>query len=121
MTDISKPNPERTTRFEFNGPEGKGVVEIEEGSYGPYIWVNGKCLALVDLFYLSEAERGESERELHPALVLYEPDTHEDAFGGIHWFHDEIKVYIERRDLVLTKDVVGVSLTYDRTEYWEDD
>ena len=117
MINISKPDPDKTTSFEFDGPEGKGVVEIEEGSYGAYIWVNGKCLALVDLFYLSDA--GQDIKEPHPALVFYEPDTHEDALGGVHWFHDEIEVYVERRDLVLTTDMVGRTLTYKRD--WEDD
>jgi hypothetical protein len=98
MSEQLGPDPERTTRFEFNSPEGKGVVEVEEGPYGPYIWVNGQCLCLIDLFYFSENGQEAVKAEAgYPAIVFYQPGE-DDALGSIKWKKDKTTVLVERND-----------------------
>ena len=43
----------------FNHEEARGTIAMERGEYGIWVWVDGKNIALIDLFYNRESENGE--------------------------------------------------------------
>ena len=53
------------------GPEATGLIEFSPHVYGVNLYVNGRHLALVDLFYLSTAGQSNLPRSGCPQLALY--------------------------------------------------
>jgi hypothetical protein len=105
----------------FDGPEGEGKIVIERGSYGAYIHINGKCLALADLFYFSRACK---EIEDDPGLrdfsqmVLYSSREGDDPLGYVHWWEDKAEILVEHDLMEYNEDpsygFVTVTVEYDR-------
>jgi len=85
----------RSAIFVFDEQEAKGDIVVERGAYGLYIWVDGECLALIDLFYLSPANDNEEPHKKHPAIHLYQPGE-DDALGSVHWYPDRTEIMMER-------------------------
>jgi hypothetical protein len=86
-------------------PEGKGKILIERGASGVYIWVNGHCLGLIDLFYFSEECRSgvvEGDPVDFPQFIFY--SERDDALGHIRWLEDRIQVLVDRTEAVHLKD-----------------
>ena len=56
----------------FDHEEAKGTIAIERCGYGSYIWVNGKCIAMVDLFHCSDEESEENGGGPYFQIVMYD-------------------------------------------------
>ncbi len=72
--------------MEFNHSEARGIITVEEGAFGAWISVNGKVVAMIDLFYLSESGEG-TEFEGFPQIALFnggsDPVAHVMLMGDI--------------------------------------
>jgi len=102
------------TVLNFDGLEGKGQIVVERGSYGAYIWVNGKCLALVDLFtfspeYKKACDPGD-DRD-YPQIVFYQPEE-DESLGHVRWLPDRTEIFVEWNPLEQVTDAIGTTLTY---------
>ena len=56
----------------FAHEEAKGTIAIERCGYGSYIWVNGKCIAMVDLFHCSDEESENNGDGPYFQLIMYD-------------------------------------------------
>lgn len=79
----------------FDGPEGKGVVQFERGGYGPYIKVNGRLIALVDLFYLSEMGESEDGSPGFPQICAYPQTEGSEAVAKVRFHDDRVIVLVD--------------------------
>jgi len=91
----------------FHEQEAEGVIMFERSAYGLYVYINGKCLAQIDLFYFSPdwKERTPDDEEPHetedrlrqgsdfPQIVIYSGDIKDDVFAHVRW--KGIQVVIE--------------------------
>jgi hypothetical protein len=81
--------------FNFNTEEAKGTIEVEREVYGLSIYVNGKCMVMVDLYYFSPEAHGElanNEKLDQLQLVLYSGEDTEDELGYVSWKGHELAV-----------------------------
>jgi hypothetical protein len=99
--------------MEFNHSEAKGIITIEEGTFGAWISVNGKCVAMIDLFYLSESGEG-TEFEGFPQIAIF--NGGDDPVGHVLLMENMVRVrfeqpfdfrYDEGRNLVADVEVEG--------------
>lgn len=91
--------------LKVDSPEGKGRILIERGPSGAYIWVNGHCLGLIDLFYFSEECKSgtrEGDPVNFPQFIFY--SERDDALGHIRWLDDRTQVLVDRTEAVHLKD-----------------
>jgi hypothetical protein len=58
----------------FDYPEVKGTVALRRSGSGAEIWVNGKCIGLLDLFHLSDVSEETGENPYFQIAV-------DDPFG----------------------------------------
>ena len=61
-----------------------GTIQVEETYFGAYIYVNGRCLAMVDLYYMQIKD---PDRR-YPQLVVYTGDDDDNPLMHIQWRHD---------------------------------
>lgn len=80
--------------FDLDHEEARGRVVVEEGYYGPALFVPGhrEAAVVVDLFYLSDA--GADSSRGHHAQVLFH-DQKGDVFGGIRYTPDGPRLWLE--------------------------
>jgi hypothetical protein len=98
--------------FNIDGPEGKGKIVIERGANGAYIWVNGKCLAMIDLFYYSdECKSGARQGDPldFPQLIFYAEG--DQALGRIRWLDGATQLLVDRLEARHYKDYFGHTIT----------
>ena len=97
--------------YQINEQEAKGEIKIERAPYGVYISINGKCLAMVDLFYFSDewkaADRdavGKLDVLDHgsdfPQLVIYSGNDNDDPLATVRWLKDKVVVWSDDRDAI---------------------
>jgi len=83
----------------FNHEEARGTIAMERGEYGIWVWVDGKNIALIDLFHNSESEDGEKYTQVAindgqadtAAFVRFKQDRIEflrDYRGTPIWIHE---------------------------------
>jgi hypothetical protein len=76
---------------------GDNRVIVKEHKTGLDIYVNGKCLALVDLFYLMEDGADELDGEEEFAqVVLYTGDDGQDPLAHVRWYENRIEVSLDQ-------------------------
>jgi hypothetical protein len=100
--------------LDIDGPDGKGKILIERGANGAYIWVNGKCLAMVDLFYYSdECKSGARQGDPldFPQLIFYTEG--DEALGRIRWLEGATQLLVDRLEARHYKDYFGHTITID--------
>jgi hypothetical protein len=92
--------------YQINEPEARGEIKIERSPYGIYIHVNGKRIAMVDLFYFSprwksQAAADEEPHEIEdrlkqgsdlPQIVLYIGDEHNDPIAHVRWKDGKVMI-----------------------------
>lgn len=84
----------KSVEMNFDGPEGKGLVQLERSGYGPYIKVNGRTIALVDLFYLSEMGTPEDGAPGFPQISAY-PNETDEAIARIRFHEDHVDILVD--------------------------
>jgi len=111
-----------TVTYKIENPEAKGEIRIEQGRYGVDIYVNGKCLADVDLFYFSpewnergadckepdETDERSKERSGFPQINLYTGADIGDHAGYVRWVDGEV-VVVSDHPTARTETVDGPS------------
>lgn len=100
----------------IDGPEGKGKIVIERGANGAYIWVNGKCLAMIDLFYYSdECKSGARQGDPldFPQLIFYTES--EETLGRIRWLDGATQLLVDHLEARHYKDFFGHTITIDES------
>lgn len=78
--------PAQTATFNFDpahGDEAKGQIKIVRCGYGVYIEVDGKTIALVDLFPNAQHIAGAPEQIAQ--LITYTGDPSDDPVSILHW------------------------------------
>lgn len=78
----------------YDGPEAKGVVRIETGYYGPWIYVNDRCVAMIDLFHLTD--NGEDEHGKYPQVVIFADHENDDPVAHAMILEEKVMVRFER-------------------------
>jgi hypothetical protein len=81
--------------FNFNTNEAKGLVEVEQETYGLGIYINGECMVVVDLYYFSPEAHNElanDEKINQLQLVLYSGDDSEEELGFVTWMGRKLVV-----------------------------
>ena len=96
--------------------EGKGKIVIERGANGAYIWVNGKCLAMIDLFYYSDECKSGARPDdpLDFPQVIFYTDG-DEAFGRIRWLDGATQLLVDRLEAHHYQDFYGHTITIDES------
>jgi hypothetical protein len=90
--------------YQINKPEARGEVQIKQSRYGLDIYINGKCLAEVDLFFFSPEWTGQSaegkepdktedrpkEKSGMPQITLYTGADTDDQAGYVRWVDGQV-------------------------------
>lgn len=81
----------------FETEEARGHVFFERSSYGAYVWVNGKPLFLVDLYFYSKTGDFEQSPKC-PQVLFYPLVGADDPLGYVRWRNDNlVEVQVEAR------------------------
>lgn len=91
--------------MEWDEPEAKGRVKIEEGSYGAWIYVDDWCVAMIDLFHLADA--GEDEHGRYPQIVIYSGYDWDDPACHAMILKDRVRVRFENYNCSVRHDPHG--------------
>lgn len=91
--------------MEWDEQEAKGRVKIEEGAYGPWISVDGRCVAMIDLFH--QTEDGEDEHGRYPQVVIYNGDDYDDPVCHAMILKDRVRVRFENYNVGVRHDPHG--------------
>lgn len=75
----------------FDTPESVGEIKVERCGFGAYISVNGKCLALIDLYHLSPSSDEKGDGPGFPQVVIYTGNDGDDSAAHIRWLEDEVR------------------------------
>lgn len=98
----------------YDGPEAKGTVRIETGYYGPWIYVNDRCVAMIDLFHLTDD--GGDEHGKYPQIVIFADHENDDPVAHAMILEGKVMVRFERdnetsrdlgRNLIVTVHRMG--------------
>lgn len=83
----------------FDLVEAKGQVALVRGGFGAEIWVDGKCVALIDLYFRArgfEDHDPDDAGKLH--IQIEAPDT-PDPLGHVYIHPDHTEMVMERTDV----------------------
>jgi hypothetical protein len=83
--------------LEFNQAEAKGKIALQESAYGLDIILPEYCpypVALVDLFYLSNAAK-DGDRAQIPQIVIQDPMTTDDALAYVRFYEHAARIAFE--------------------------
>lgn len=92
----------------LNEADAQGEIKIERSPFGVYIYVNGKCLLQVDLFYLSDAWKEQANEweppeclkhgSDFPAVEIYSGKDTDDPFASVRWLKDKVVLWSDHPD-----------------------
>lgn len=91
--------------LEFDQPDCFGKVIVARDDSGLLIYINGRCLAKVDLF-ASSTECQEivqpDQRQECAQIILYTGEQHDDPLGHVRWLPDQAQFLVNRVPIVET-------------------
>ena len=107
---------DKPVRMAYNDELAKGTVEIERGSYGPFVLVDGQCLCMVDLYY--QVALNQAACTGHTGLVIYTGIDGHDPLCHIRFYPDRIVFDFDSPGHLnrAQSGIDGCCLAYDRLE-----
>lgn len=79
-----------------------GKIVIERSSYGVYIHINNRCLAMVDLYHFGPEHKESiepAEPSDFPRIIFYTGNEADDPVGTIAWHSAHTEIHIDRSDI----------------------
>ena len=99
----------------FDQPESLGTIIIERVSSGIYIHINGRCLALIDLYACGheyQANVQPEEPRDYPQIIFYTGNDGDDPLGHVRWFANQCQAEFAINRILVPEEVFPWHSTY---------